>query len=82
MDQLFASSVTEVFAQAARQALKKYWIEHSFYHLESTSFHLHGQYSAQEPELEAADPCPIEISYGDSEFRVRNVGFTDVSFLK
>lgn len=62
LDQLFASGVTEVFAQVAQQALAVYGIEHHFYHLDSSSFHLHGQYSAEEPELEA-----IAITYGYSK---------------
>ena len=62
LDQLFESGVTEVFAQVARQALKTYGIEHRFFHLDSTSFHLHGQYSTEEPEIEA-----IEITYGYSK---------------
>ncbi len=62
LDQLFESSVTEVFAQVARQALKTYGIEHRFFHLDSSSFHLHGQYSAEEPQIEA-----IEITHGYSK---------------
>jgi transposase len=62
LDQLFASGVTEVFAQVAQQALKTYGIEHRFFHLDSSSFHLHGQYSAEEPTIEA-----IEITHGFSK---------------
>jgi transposase len=61
LDQLFESGVTEVFAQVARQALQTYGITHRFFHLDSTSFHLHGQYAAEEPQFEA-----IEITYGYS----------------
>ena len=62
LDQLFESGVTEVFAQVARQALATYGIEHRFFHLDSSSFHLHGQYSAEEPHIEA-----VEITYGFSK---------------
>jgi transposase len=62
LDQLFEAGVTEVFAQVAAQALRVYGIEHRFYHLDSSSFHLHGQYLAEEPEIEA-----IEITYGYSK---------------
>jgi transposase len=62
LDQLFEIGVTEVFAQVATQALQVYNIEHSFYHLDSSSFHLHGQYSAEEPQIET-----IEITYGYSK---------------
>ena len=62
LDQLFEAGVTEVFAEVAAQALDVYGIEHRFYHLDSSSFHLHGQYSAQEPDNQA-----IEITYGYSK---------------
>ncbi len=59
LDQLFEAGVTEVFAGVARHALETYGIDYRFYHLDSSSFHLHGQYLAEEPELEA-----IAITYG------------------
>lgn len=62
LDQLFEVGVTEVYAQVAARALQVYGIEHRFYHLDSSSFHLHGQYSAEKPQLEA-----IEITYGYSK---------------
>jgi transposase len=62
LDQLFEAGVTEIFAQVAQQALGRYGIEHRFYHLDSSSFHLHGQYSVEEPQTEA-----IEITYGYSK---------------
>jgi transposase len=62
LDQLFEAGVTEVFAQAARQALKTYGIRHRFYHLDSSSFHVHGQYTTEEPQ-----PHAIEITYGHSK---------------
>lgn len=62
LDQLFEAGVTEVFAQVAAQALRVYGIEQRFYHLDSSSFHLHGQYLAEEPEIES-----IEITYGYSK---------------
>ena len=61
LDQLFERGVTEVFAQVAQQALKTSGIEHRFFHLDIRSFHLHGQYSAEEPQTEA-----IEITSGYS----------------
>jgi transposase len=62
LDQLFEAGVTEVFARVAQRALDEYGIEHRFYHLDSSSFHLHGQYSPEEPQIEA-----IEITYGYSK---------------
>lgn len=62
LDQLFESGVTEVFARVAQRALKTNGIKHRFFHLDSSSFHLHGQYSAEEPQIEA-----IEITHGFSK---------------
>jgi transposase len=62
LDQLYQAGVTEVFAQVAQNALTTYGIEHRFFHLDSSSFHLHGQYSVEEPEKEA-----IEVTYGYSK---------------
>lgn len=62
LDQLFECGVTEVFAQVAQKALTTYGIAHRFYHLDSSSFHLHGQYASTDPQMEA-----IEITYGYSK---------------
>ena len=62
LDQLFEASVTEVFAAVAVHALAVYGIEHHFYHLDSSSFHLHGQYALEESRMEA-----VEITYGYSK---------------
>ncbi len=40
----YAKGVTEVFAQVAARALRVYRIEHHFVHVDSSSFHLHGQW--------------------------------------
>lgn len=48
LDQLFETGVTEVFARVAQQALNVYGIETRFYHLDSTTFHVHGQYKQRE----------------------------------
>jgi transposase len=62
LDQLFAAGVTEVFAEVAQHALETYGIAYRFYHLDSSSFHLHGQYASEELEIEA-----IEITDGYSK---------------
>jgi hypothetical protein len=49
LDDLYASGVTEVFASVATKALSVYGIEHQFVHLDSSSFHLHGQYDTDAP---------------------------------
>src|SRR3972149_6345691 len=61
LEDLYARGVTEVFAGVASRALKVFGIEHHFVHLDSSSFHLHGQYEAGEPEREG-----ITITHGYS----------------
>jgi transposase len=53
LEALYAKGVTEVFAQVAVRALRVYGIEHRFVHVDSSSFHLHGQYEIEEPDKEA-----------------------------
>lgn len=48
LEALYEKGVTEVFAKVASRALRVYGIEHRFVHLDSSSFHLHGQYEAEE----------------------------------
>jgi len=61
LDDLYQAGVTEVFAHVASRALEVYGIKHRFVHLDSSSFHLHGQYEADEPNVEA-----ISITHGYS----------------
>ena len=53
LEALYAKGVTEVYAQVAARALRVYGIEHRFVHVDSSSFHLHGQYEPEEPSREA-----------------------------
>jgi transposase len=53
LDRLYAAGVTEVFAKVVARALEVYKVEHRFVHLDSSSFHLHGQYAIEEPDKEA-----------------------------
>jgi transposase len=61
LDDLYQRGITEVFAKVASQALEANGIEHCFVHLDSSSFHLHGQYEVGEPNMEA-----ITITHGYS----------------
>jgi transposase len=61
LDDLYACGVTEVFASVASKALRAYGIEHQFVHLDSSSFHLHGQYDADAPDEEM-----VSITHGYS----------------
>ena len=62
LDQLYEAGVTEVFAKVAAHALAVHGIEYQFYHLDSSSFHVHGEYAA-----EASNNYAIEITYGYSK---------------
>lgn len=62
LDDLYAAGVTEVFYQVASHALQVYGMRSRFVHLDSSSFHLHGAYDADEPEREA-----ISVTYGYSK---------------
>jgi transposase len=62
LDDLYAGGVTEIFYRVASQALRRYGIRSNFVHLDSSSFHLHGAYDADEPEREA-----VSITYGYSK---------------
>jgi transposase len=61
LEALYQKGVSEVFVQVASQALRVYKIEHDFVHLDSSSFHLHGQYALENPDQKA-----ITITYGYS----------------
>jgi transposase len=61
LDDLYACGVTEVFASVASKALSVYGIEHQFVHLDSSSFHLHGQYDVDAPDEEM-----VSITHGYS----------------
>jgi transposase len=61
LDDLYDCGVTEVFASVASKALSAYGIEHRFVHLDSSSFHLHGQYDIETPDEEM-----ITITHGYS----------------
>lgn len=61
LDDLYAAGVTELFAKIASQALKVHGIRHQFVHLDSSSFHLHGEYESGDPDTQA-----ISITHGYS----------------
>ncbi|MEA3346103.1 MAG: IS1634 family transposase, partial [Chloroflexota bacterium] len=60
LDHLYGSGVTEVFGQVASYALKVYGIAHRFYHLDSATFSLHGEYEGDN------EPEAITITHGHS----------------
>jgi len=61
LDRMYAAGVTELFAQVAAQACTYYGIETRFHHLDSSSFHLHGDYEQTDP-----DEGAITVTHGYS----------------
>lgn len=60
LDRLYEAGVTELFALIATNAIAHYGIDNRFHHLDSSSFHLHGDY---ERESEAAKEITITHGY-------------------
>jgi transposase len=61
LDRLYEVGVTEVFAGVAKRALDVYGISYRFYHLDSSSIAVSGEYEREREEGE------IEITYGYSK---------------
>lgn len=59
-DTLFEAGLTEVFAQVSSRALRRYGIPHRFIHVDTSSFHLHGEYEGEE------EPGVIKVTRGYS----------------
>jgi transposase len=71
LDQLHEQGLSEIFLGISLSAAQKFGVSVSAAHLDSTSFHLHGQYEAEalcEPDQDSAvaEPRAIEITYGYS----------------
>jgi len=61
LDRMYEAGVTEMFAQVAARACAHYGIATRFHHLDSSSFHLHGEYEPTEPDERA-----ITVTHGYS----------------
>ena len=81
MDKLFTKGLSTVFLAVTLNAIKKFGVSLSSSHLDSTSFHLHGEYSSTVPvsfsnqdkndlnelkKVENNEPKAISITYGYS----------------
>ena len=78
MDQLDLAGSGQIFTAVALAAVKKFNVDTQIVHLDSSSFHVHGAYLPQMPEvyftttpsredsLGQASPLPISITYGSS----------------
>lgn len=61
LDRLYEAGVTELFAQVAARACAHYGIDSRFRHLDTSSFHLHGEYEREDSQENA-----ITITHGYS----------------
>lgn len=74
MDKLFIKGLTNVFFAISINVIKKFNISLKSPHLDSTSMHLHGEYSTRLPSvifshssgIEIKAPQAIELTYGYS----------------
>ena len=68
LDNLFDADLTKVFVSCAMKAASRYGIDpqRSSMHLDSTSFHLHGDYETGEPRDEDHPEAAISITHGYS----------------
>ena len=65
MDKLYETGLTEVFVTVALGAARKFGVKMNSLHLDSSSFHVDGNY-VNNATTEEAEPRGIEISYGYS----------------
>jgi transposase len=73
MDKLFNQGLSSVFLAISLNAVKTFDVSLLFEHLDSSSFHLHGEYKnntkdldVTKPEIENTEPEEIKITYGYS----------------
>ncbi len=67
LDQLYRRGLNDIFMSVVLEAVKIYQLETSTVHLDSTSFHVHGDYQKLEDESrEDIEPKTIKITYGYS----------------
>jgi transposase len=71
MDKLYKYGLNNLFLIIGLEVIKKYGISTKYSHLDSSSFHLHGQYKNQNneregKELEVSSEIPIFITHGYS----------------
>ena len=70
MDKLYKYGLNKLFLTIGLEVIKKYQISTKYSHLDSTSFHLHGQYNNREnkdtKEIEVNRENPIVITKGYS----------------
>ena len=67
LDQLYCRGLNQIFMSMVLEAVKIYQLETSTVHLDSSSFHVHGDYQRCEYEsTEDLEPKTVRITYGYS----------------
>ncbi|MDJ0695649.1 IS1634 family transposase, partial [Mastigocoleus sp. MO_188.B34] len=71
MDKLFSKGLSNIFLAISLNAVKTFDVSLLFEHLDSSSFHLHGEYNKKKlngnlPEIKSTEPEEIKITYGYS----------------
>ncbi|MEG4172796.1 IS1634 family transposase [Microcoleus sp. S13_D1] len=69
MDKLYKYGLNKIFMEIVLAAIKKFQIDLKYAHLDSTSFHLHGEYKNpqnQKKETEIIKSLPVNITKGYS----------------
>ena len=70
LDELYPRGLNEIFMSIVLEAVKIYQLETSTVHLDSTSFHVHGDDHIDEDKSEEyQEPKTIEITYGYSRYK-------------
>lgn len=64
LDKLYSFGLTELFVTIALSAARKFGVEMNSFHLDSSSFHVDGDYAQQTDE--SSEPSEIHITYGYS----------------
>ena len=65
LDKLYSAGLTQVFVTIALEAAGKYGVKMDSLHLDSSSFHVHGEYATSKQSAQE-EPTVIEITYGYS----------------
>lgn len=65
LDKLYEAGLTQAFVTLALAAAQKFEVKMDSLHLDSSSFHVHGEYGSNSKEVKA-EPAAIEITYGYS----------------
>ena len=66
LDKLYDPGLTEIFIQVALSATDRFGVKMDSFHLDSSSFHVHGDYGTGTDDEASAQSGLITITYGYS----------------